>query len=133
MVSSQELGVALLLRAASQLLAGESYRLHTLPAQAATSQPPRLALSRPEPTRCDPMKLGFALARLSSKKSIDVPPAEQFESQEPAYTMLNDQTWTAVFSWLSTADLARSRVSEKTIYIIGWAIHFAFSDRQFTR
>lgn len=57
------------------------------------------------------MKLGFALARLSSTKSPDVEPAAGcIDTQEPAYTLLNDQTWSAVFSWLSTTDLARSRV-----------------------
>lgn len=30
--------------------------------------------------------------------------------QESCYDLLNDQTWTAIFSWLTTADLARSRV-----------------------
>lgn len=57
------------------------------------------------------MKLGFALARLSSKS---VKAAESTEDaatcEEPAHMLLNDQTWTAVFSWLSTADLARGRV-----------------------
>ena len=62
------------------------------------------------------MKLGFALARLSSKKFCDVQTAERImETQEPAYNMLNDQTWTAVFSCLSTADLARSRVRFRTM------------------
>ena len=73
------------------------------------------------------MKLGFALARLSSKKScgVGVQPAETFsETQEPAYTMLNDQTWTAVFSCLSTADLARSRVSCKINGMLPYAVSF---------
>ena len=58
------------------------------------------------------MKLGFALARLSSNSNAA---AESFQQvsvpEERAYTLLNDQTWTAVFSWLSTSDLARGRVS----------------------
>lgn len=57
------------------------------------------------------MKLGFALARLSS---LSFKPAEctkdNANCEDPAYMLLNDQTWTAVFSWLSTADLARGRV-----------------------
>lgn len=56
------------------------------------------------------MKLGFALARLSSNSNAA---AESFQQvsvpEERAYTLLNDQTWTAVFSWLSTSDLARGR------------------------
>ncbi|KAL3154183.1 hypothetical protein ABBQ32_013699 [Trebouxia sp. C0010 RCD-2024] len=57
------------------------------------------------------MKLGFALARLSSTKFPDVDPAAGcIDAQEPgSATLLNDQTWSAVFSWLSTTDLARSR------------------------
>lgn len=56
------------------------------------------------------MKLGFTLAKLSSPSPASVesiPDAE--DPKDPAYRLLNDQTWTAVFSWLSTADLARSR------------------------
>jgi len=60
---------------------------------------------------CDDMKLGFALARLSSKsfKSAECT-KDTANCEDPAYMLLNDQTWTAVFSWLSTADLARGRV-----------------------
>lgn len=56
------------------------------------------------------MKLGFALARLSSKsvKSAECTKGAA-TCEDPAYMLLNDQTWTAVFSGLSTADLARGR------------------------
>ena len=57
------------------------------------------------------MKLGFALARFSSKsvKSAECTKGAA-TCEDLAYMLLNDQTWTAVFSWLSTADLARGRV-----------------------
>ena len=68
------------------------------------------------------MKLGFTIARLSPKLCAAAEPAQapaQPTCEEPAYAMLNEQTWTAVFSWLSTADLARSRVSTTHALVIG--------------
>lgn len=66
--------------------------------------------SHQESLRWLSMKVGFALARLHGLSFSSESNGEDIKSDDSSYELLNDQTWTAIFSWLSTADLARSRV-----------------------
>ena len=84
------------------------------------------------------MKLGYSLSRLSSRFGSPADASTGADASEaPAYAVLNDQTWTAIFSWLSTADLARSRVRLAThivlIYANGICLTSALCFRQYAK